>query len=43
MRRARFVSEYDGFTAEVYPRYVEKCGRFMRSILTIFSSKRCDF
>ncbi len=24
VRRARFVSEYDGFTAEVYPRYVEK-------------------
>lgn len=28
VRRARFVSEYDGFTAEVYPRYVEK----MRSL-----------
>ena len=24
VRKARFVSEYDGFTAEVYPRYVER-------------------
>ena len=24
LRKARFVSEYDGFTAEVYPRYVDR-------------------